>query len=74
MSSFKNLLVILSITAFAGVAGLYALEEYCDRKSRKFDIRNVTAERQQHVEPAQMHLVPDLENEESNEITANVSE
>lgn len=35
MSSLKGLLAVLGITLFAGIGGLYALEELCERQARK---------------------------------------
>lgn len=35
MTSLKGLITILGITAFAGIGGLYVLEELCDRQQRK---------------------------------------
>jgi len=34
MSSLKGLFIVLGITAFAGIGGLYALEELCERSTR----------------------------------------
>lgn len=34
MSSFKGLIAVLGITLFAGIGGLYALEELCERQRR----------------------------------------